>query len=336
VLDGVPDIEHSGKLEIMGIYIVDKPLGLTSFDVVARARRALGTRRVGHTGTLDPLATGVLIIATDESTKLVQFLEKDSKEYLAFVSLGASTPTLDAEGPVLETSAVPDGVLEREHVNEILASFVGPQMQMPPAYSAIHVNGQRAYDLARSGQDVILEPRAVTIHDLRCNLIFPSMHGFQREEYRPMRLADFSRGFGWSVSPNGFTFKFPEPLGEFPTLMLNVSVSSGTYIRSLARDIGLKLGVPAHLAGLVRTRVGKFNLENAVTLEKLRPELMIPDLDALDLPVLELNAKEAKDVRDGKRHASSLTGLVTLTCDGHLVAIVEGDGSQLKVRRVWQ
>ncbi len=318
----------------MGIYIVDKPLGLTSFDVVARARRALGTRRVGHTGTLDPLATGVLILATDESTKLVQFLEKDSKDYLAFVSLGAGTPTLDAEGPVLETQDV--GVLERGRVNEILESFVGPQMQMPPAYSAIHVNGQRAYDLARSGQDVKLEPRAVTIHDLRCNLIFPSMHGFQREEYRPMRLADFLRGFGWSVSPNGYTFKFPEPLGEFPTLMLNVSVSSGTYIRSLARDIGLKLGVPAHLAGLIRTRVGKFNLENAVTLEKLRPELAIPDLEALDLPVLELNAPEAKDVRDGKRHASSLTGLVTLTCDGNLVAIAEGDGLQLKVRRAWQ
>jgi tRNA pseudouridine55 synthase len=336
VLDGVLEIERSGRLEIMGIFVVDKPLGLTSFDVVARARRALGTRRVGHTGTLDPLATGVLIIATDESTKLVQFLEKDSKEYLAFVSLGASTPTLDAEGPVLETSAVPDGVLERERVNEVLESFVGPQMQMPPAYSAIHVNGQRAYDLARSGQDVKLEPRAVTIHALRCELIFPTVRDFQKLEYRPTTRQDFSRGTGWSASPNGYAFKFPEPLGEFPTLMLNVSVSSGTYIRSLARDIGLKLGVPAHLAGLVRTRVGKFNLENAATLEKLRPELAIPDLDALDLPVLELSAKEAKDVRDGKRHASSHTGLVTLTHDGNLVAIAEGDGVQLKVRRAWQ
>ena len=320
----------------MGIYIVDKPITLTSFDVVARARRALGTRRVGHTGTLDPLATGVLVIATDESTKLVQFLEKDSKDYLAFVSLGASTPTLDAEGPVLETKDVPDDVFERQHVNEILESFVGPQMQMPPAYSAIHVNGQRAYDLARSGQEVVLEPRAVTIHALRCNLIFPSMHGFQREEYRPMRLADFSRGFGWSVSPNGYAFKFPEPLGDFPTLMLNVSVSSGTYIRSLARDIGLRLGVPAHLAGLVRTRVGKFMLENAATIEKLRPEPTIPDLDALDLPVLELNPREAKDVRDGKRHTSDRTGLIALIHDGRLVAISEGDGSSLKVRRAWQ
>lgn len=336
MLDGVLEIQHSGRLEIVGIYVVDKPLGLTSFDVVARARRALGTRRVGHTGTLDPLATGVLILATDESTKLVQFLEKDSKDYVALVSLGASTPTLDAEGPILETSAVPDGVLERERINAMLESFVGPQMQMPPAYSAIHVNGQRAYDLARSGQDVVLEPRAVTIRALRCDLIFPSVRVFQRLEHRPTSMVDGARGSGWSMSLNGYTFQFPEPLGDFPTLMLNVSVSSGTYIRSLARDIGLKLGVPAHLAGLVRTRVGKFNLENAVSLEKLRPELAISDLEALDLPMLELNAREAKDVRDGKRHASSQTGLVTLTSDGKLVAIAQGDGSQLKVRRAWQ
>ncbi len=320
----------------MGIFVVDKPLGLTSFDVVARARRILGTRRVGHTGTLDPLATGALVIATDESTKLVQFLEKDSKDYLAFVSLGASTPTLDAEGPILETASVPDAVLEPERLRRILESFLGPQMQMPPAYSAIHVNGQRAYDLARSGQEVTLQPRAVTIHALRRHLTLPTMHDFLRLEYRPTTRQDFSHGTGWSASPNGYIFKFPEPLGEFPTLMLNVSVSSGTYIRSVARDIGLKLGVPAHLAGLVRTRVGKFNLENATSLEQLRPELAIPDLDALELPVLELNASQAKDVRDGKRHASSRAGLMTLTHDGKLVAIAEGDGSSLKVRRAWQ
>lgn len=300
----------------MGIYIVDKPINLTSFDVVARARRALGTKRVGHTGTLDPLATGVLIVATDESTKLVQFLEKDSKDYLAFVSLGAGTPTLDAEGPILETGTVPDGALE--HLDSVLASLAGAQMQMPPTYSAIHVNGQRAYDLARQGQDVKLSPRSVTIHKLELLGVFASM-GAARTSPRGLR-----------------EFDSPKPLGDFVTLELNVSVSSGTYIRSLARDIGLKLGVPAHLAGLVRTRVGKFGLENAVTLQELRPELAIPDLDALDLPVLELNAREAKDVRDGKRHASSLTGVVTLTCDGKLVAIAEGDGESLKVRRAWQ
>lgn len=303
----------------MGIFVVDKPLGLTSFDVVARARRALGTRRVGHTGTLDPLATGVLIVATDESTKLVQFLEKDSKDYLAFVSLGASTPTLDAEGPILETILVSDGVLEPERLKPVLESFLGPQMQRPPAYSAIHVGGQRAYDLARQGQDVKLEPRAVTIHALELQGIFNSMAEVRE---RP-----------WGFEQR--TVDFPSPLGDFTTLALSVSVSSGTYIRSLARDIGSKLGVPAHLSGLVRTRVGKFRLEKAARLEELRPELAIPDLEALDLPTLELNAREAKDVRDGKRHASGRTGLIALTHDGRLVAIAEGDGATLKVRRAW-
>lgn len=320
----------------MGIFVVDKPLHLTSFDVVARAKRALNTRRVGHTGTLDPLATGVLVLATDDSTKLVQFLEKDSKDYLAFVSLGAGTPTLDAEGPILETSPVANELLEPERIRAVLLEFIGPQQQMPPAFSAIHVGGQRAYDLARSGQDVKLEPRNVTIHHLQHALTLPTMRDFQKLEYRPITNPDFARGVGWGASPNGHTFGFPVPLGDFPTLMLNVSVSSGTYIRSLARDIGLKLGVPAHLAGLIRTRVGKFHLEDAVKLEDLRPEQAILDLEALDLPVLSLDARQAKDVRDGKRHPSDRTGLVTLVHDGRLVAIAEGDGASLKVRRAWQ
>jgi tRNA pseudouridine55 synthase len=320
----------------MGIFVVDKPLRLTSFDVVARAKRTLNTKRVGHTGTLDPLATGVLVLATDDSTKLVQFLEKDSKDYLAFVSLGAGTPTLDAEGPLLETSPVTNELLEPERIRAVLEEFIGPQQQLPPAYSAIHVGGQRAYDLARSGQDVKLEPRNVTIHQLQHELTLPNMQDFHKLEYQPVTQPDFAGGVGWGASPNGYTFAFPVPLGDFPTLMLNVSVSSGTYIRSLARDIGLKLGVPAHLAGLIRTRVGKFQLKDAAKLEDLRPEQAIPDLEALDLPVLRLNAQQARDVRDGKRHPSDHTGLVTLIHDGQLVAIAEGDGSSLKVRRAWQ
>ncbi len=318
----------------MGIFVVDKPLRLTSFDVVARAKRALKTKRVGHTGTLDPLATGVLVLASDDSTKLVQFLEQDSKDYLAFVSLGAGTPTLDAEGPILETSPVANELLEPERIRTVLEEFIGPQRQMPPAYSAIHVGGRRAYDLARSGQDVKLEPRNVTIHHLQHELTLPSVQDFEKLKYHPQ--PDAAHGVSWGVAANGYTFAFPEPLGRFPTLMLNVSVSSGTYIRSLARDIGLKLGVPAHLAGLIRTRVGKFHLVDAVKLEDLRPEQAIPDLAALDLPVLSLNEQQARDVRDGKRHRSDRTGLVTLIHDGRLVAIAEGDGSSLKVRRAWQ
>ena len=132
----------------MGIYIVNKPLGKTSFDAVAMARKQLGTKSVGHTGTLDPLATGVLVIATDSSTKLVQFLTADSKDYLAFISLGASTPTLDSEGPILETKDVPE--FSSEQIKNVLRTFVGAQQQLPPIYSAIHVNGERAYEIGRA------------------------------------------------------------------------------------------------------------------------------------------------------------------------------------------
>ena len=316
----------------MGIYVIDKPLGLTSFDVVARAKKRLNTGKVGHTGTLDPLATGVLIVASNQSTKLVQFLEKDSKDYLAFISFGASTPTLDAEGPILETQAVSRDEL-RPNIEAALEQYCGPQMQMPPSYSAIHVNGERAYDLARKGQEVILNTRAVTVHKLKGDLMLESMQEFRKLEYRPYKQEDGSTE--WHAAPNGFVFNLPEPLGEFPTLMLNVSVSSGTYIRSLARDIGLALGVPAHLAGLVRTQVGKFKLEDAQKIETLEPNPSIPDLDALDLSVLELSLFDAKRIRDGKLHTSSHVGLLVATCEGELVAVLEGDGQNLKVRRAW-
>jgi tRNA pseudouridine55 synthase len=296
----------------VGVFVVDKPLHLTSFDVVARARKLLNTRRIGHTGTLDPLATGVLVLCTEESTKLVQFLETDSKDYVAFVSLGSSTPTLDAEGPILETQPVP--ALSELPLEPVLERFRGTQQQLPPAFSAIHIDGQRAYDLARQGKEVKLEPRTVTVHRLELLSTLPSMR---------------------EAPPKG---TFPEPLGDFPTLVLACSVSSGTYIRSLARDIGAALGVPAHLAGLVRTRVGSFKLEDAVKLDELTPSLARGDLDSLALPRLEVNAKQAKDIRDGKRIPHDHTGraAVTLEGEGALVAIVDGDGSSLKVLRAWQ
>jgi tRNA pseudouridine55 synthase len=292
----------------MAVHILNKPLGWTSHDVVAKARKLLGTRKVGHTGTLDPLATGVLVLLSNESTKLVPFLEKASKDYVGYVSLGASTPTLDAEGPIVERD---EGRKTKDEgsLGAVLQGFVGAQMQMPPSYSAIHVDGQRAYDLARAGKEVKLEARAVTIYALELQAVLPQMVvGGQ----------------------------FPKALGEFETLQLGVSVSSGTYIRSLARDIGTALGTVAHLAGLVRTRVGKYSIEQAVDIEDLRPEQGLPDLAALEFPVLELSGKEARDARDGKRVASDAVGRLTLTLEGQLVAIADGDGSSLKVLRAWQ
>jgi tRNA pseudouridine55 synthase len=296
----------------MGIYIVNKPLGKTSFDAVAIARKQLGTKSVGHTGTLDPLATGVLVIATDSSTKLVQFMTADSKDYLAFISLGASTPTLDAEGPILETQTVPE--FSSEQIDAVLEKFVGLQQQMPPIYSAIHVNGERAYDLARAGKEVKLELRNVTIHKLEL----------------------IKYGKNLEAVTDGIPHPLPTPLGDFPTLLVFASVSSGTYLRSLARDVGEALKVPAHLSGLIRTRVGKFKLEQAIELENLGNATPIPELDVLEMPRIEVTAKQAKDIRDGKKLEHDALGQVVLTLEGQLVAVVEGDGSRLKVIRAWQ
>jgi tRNA pseudouridine55 synthase len=290
----------------VAVFIVDKPLGWTSFDVVAKARKLLGTKRIGHTGTLDPLATGLLVLLTDESTKLVPYLEIADKDYLAFISLGASTPTLDAEGPILET--IPVSQISAEQLEQVLERFRGQQMQLPPSYSAIHINGQRAYDLARAGKEVKLELRPVNI--LKLNHL---------ETLEKMPIGTF-----------------PPALGEFLTLKLEISVSSGTYIRSLARDIGHAFGTVAHLGGLIRTRVGKFTLEEAVPLEQLEPSLGRPDLTALDYPVIELNPKEARDLKDGKRIPNSNIGRYTITQEDKLIAIAQSDGSSLKALRVWQ
>lgn len=310
----------------MPVYAVNKPLGLTSHDVVARARRLLGTRKVGHTGTLDPLATGVLLLCAGSSTKLVQFMEGDGKDYLAWVSLGAATPTLDAEGPVGEQVSV--DMPTREQVEAVLPGFLGSQQQVPPQYSALQVNGVRAYAVARSGGSLDLPARSVVIQDLRLLGVFPSL------EASPRRLSPAPDG-SWRPDPDGRAFELPPALGQFPTVLLWARVGSGTYLRSLARDLGAALGVPAHLAGLVRTRVGKFGLEQTVELEELSTAPGLDDLDALDLPRLELNSGTARALREGKRPASDPTGRYAATLEGQLVAVVDGDGQCLKVVRGW-
>lgn len=310
----------------MPVFVVDKPLALTSHDVVNRARRLLGTRRVGHTGTLDPLASGVLVLCTEASTKLVQFMEADNKEYLAWVSLGASTPTLDAEGPVEDTAELALPTFAR--VEEVLAGFLGPQPQIPPQYSALQVNGQRAYAVARAGGALELPARPVVIHDLRLLGSFASL------EEAPKTFSPAPDGT-WIPAEGGRAFPLPPALGAFPTLVLWARVGSGTYLRSLARDLGAALGVPAHLAGLARTRVGQFDLRQAVALEELPSAQGFGNLEALSLPRLELDARTAKDLRDGKRPASALSGRFMATLNGALVAVVDADGQALRVVRAW-
>ncbi len=312
----------------MPVIAVDKPLNLTSHDVVNRARRLRGTKRVGHTGTLDPLATGVLVLCTDESTKVVQFMEYDSKDYLAWVSLGAGTPTLDAQGPISAAAPVPE--LSAGQIITALAGFVGPQKQIPPQYSAIQVGGQRAYAVARAGGEIELPARDVTVHSLDLLGVYRSVQAaprtFDPQTWNPVT---------WEAAAGGLTFTLPEPLGEFPTLLLRASVGSGTYLRSLARDIGAALGVPAHLAGLVRTRVGRYGLRDAVQIEDLPGAQGIEDLAALHFPHIEATETQARELRQGKRPAHTASGRHTVTLNGELVAVVDGDGEHLRVVRAW-
>ncbi|GAA5514661.1 tRNA pseudouridine synthase B [Deinococcus carri] len=309
----------------MPVIAVDKPLGLTSHDVVNRARRARGTKRVGHTGTLDPLATGVLVLCVDDSTKLVQFMEADSKDYLAWIALGGASPTLDAEGPL--TEVVPVRLPSGEEVRAALAGFVGPQQQVPPQYSAIQVGGQRAYAVARAGGELDLPARNVVIHSLELLGVYDRVGDAPRT---------FSRGpQGWEPDANGRTFTLPAPLGDFPTLLVRASVGSGTYLRSLARDVGAALGVPAHLTGLVRTRVGRYDLADSVAVDDLAGAEGLPDLAALDFPRLEAGERLARELRQGKRPRSPLTGRHVVTLDGELVAVVDGNGEELRVVRAW-
>jgi tRNA pseudouridine55 synthase len=212
-----------------GLLVVDKPSGLTSHDVVARARRALRTRAVGHAGTLDPMATGVLVLGVGRATKLLGHLALDDKEYLATIRLGASTTTDDAEGVVLaETDA---STVDLEGVRRGLAALTGPIQQVPSSVSAIKVGGQRAYKLARAGEHVELAARPVTVKRFELLAV-----------HRGTAVTD---------------------------LDVLVECSTGTYVRALARDLGAALGTGGHLTALRRTRVGPFGLTGARTLDQL-------------------------------------------------------------------
>ena len=313
---------------LMGVYLVDKPLGLTSFDVVSAARRAFSTRRVGHAGTLDPLATGLLVIATDTSTRLVPYLTGHDKDYLALISLGAATATLDAEGPITFEAPVASSVVARAPA--ALASLVGDQDQIPPQFSAIHVNGGRAYAAARAGNQVDLAARRVTVHSLTLLATLERAPDIGALAHLPSLAA------AWPAGAQGASRRdWPEPLGDYPTLVVQVTVSAGTYVRAIARDLGERLGVPAHLSGLVRTRVGGLELQAATALEDLASAAPVLETAACGLPLLSVNAHTAKDLRDGKRLPGATLGLVAATLNGQLVAILEGDGVDLRVRRAW-
>jgi tRNA pseudouridine55 synthase len=290
--------EHDGEPMTSGVLVVDKPKGLTSFDVVARVRRALGERRVGHAGTLDPMATGVLPICVGEATKLVPFLQAGEKEYLAELRLGVTTDTQDAEGKILLTREVS---VTREQLDAALPNFIGRILQVPPMHSALHVDGKRLYEFAREGVEVERAPRPV--------------------EVREIRVLEFAP----------------------PRVELAVTCGKGTYIRTLAADLGEALGCGAHLTALRRTRVGAFGLDHAAGVDGLAEARLLGLADALGgFPALLLDDSQARDVRDGKKKtieqlpAQSSDGWVRLLRpDGSLLAVAESAGGRLRLERVF-
>ena len=287
-----------------GLVVVDKPAGWTSHDVVARVRRLAGTRKVGHAGTLDPMATGVLVLGIDKGTRLLTYLVGTGKEYLATVRLGVATATDDAEGEIV-TAADASGV-RRDDVVAAMARLTGDIEQVPSSVSAIKVDGRRAYARVRAGEAVELAARPVTVHR------------FDLFDARP------------ATGPDG--------LGVLD-LDVVVQCSSGTYVRALARDLGTALGVGGHLTALRRTRVGGYGLDAARTLDQLEADFTaqpLADAARTMFPARDLTADEARDLSYGKRIAvvpSGPTGTTTspvaaFAPDGTLVALLADDAGR--------
>lgn len=334
----------------MPVHPVDKPLGSSSHDVVARARRLLGTRRVGHAGTLDPLATGVLVLLSEEATKLSPFLTASDKEYLAWVAFGLGTPTLDAEPPEDDgalTRAAPDALaaLTREGVATAARAFLGLTEQRPPAFSAIKRDGTRSYAAARRGEATEPPARPVAYRSVEV-LGFAPRRGDLPTGFAPQPDAGdqttdaTARRSTWrpSTAPGGRGFDLPPELAELPCALVAVTVAAGTYVRSFARDLGARLGVPAHLAGLVRVRAGKVDLADCSSLDTVASAAPLDPVALLPYPRASLDDRAATAVRQGKQVELGLTGTTALVDEeGNLAAIVEpGPDGRVRYARVWQ
>ncbi|WP_372727469.1 tRNA pseudouridine(55) synthase TruB [Nocardioides sp.] len=282
-----------------GIVVVDKPAGITSHTVVSRVRRLAGTRKVGHAGTLDPMATGVLVVGVNRATRLLGHLMLTEKGYEATIRLGVATTTDDAEGEITEVVSAAD--VEESAVRDLLAQSVGEIDQVPTAVSAIKVDGKRAYQRVRDGEEVELKARRVTIHALD--------------------VLDVRR--------------------DADTVDVDIAVrcSSGTYIRAIARDLGAGLGVGGHLTALRRTAVGPFDLAAARTLDELGEHFeMVPVADVARsvFASLDLDQTQADDVRVGRALDVRLAELTALFApDGEFLALYEQRGDVAKAVAVF-
>ncbi len=311
----------------MPVYVVDKPLGLTSHDVVARVRKRLGTRKVGHAGTLDPLASGVLVVLVDEATKLSPFLTDSDKRYLAWIGFGATTATLDAEGPITDQANA--GRLRGAEVEAALPPFLELDEQLPPAFSAIKQGGVTGYRAARQGAPLELPPRPAGYREL-------TLLAFARDWAElPTHFAAAEAG-RWQPDPQGRELPLPDALASLPTALVAASVRAGTYLRAFARDLGTALGLPAHLSGLVRTAAGGLGLERATALETFAEAGGLSARDALPFPQVDLSEEQAGRVRLGQRPSLRAEGRVGLIDPaGALVAVAEVREGRTRLLRVW-
>ena len=267
-----------------GILLIDKPKGVTSHDVVGMVRRQLGTKKVGHAGTLDPLATGLMVVGIDSGTKLLSHLFGLDKQYRATIRLGQSTATDDAEGDVLSQADASE--ITKEQIQIELEKLTGEIDQVPSSVSAIKVEGRRAYDIVRSGESVELSARRVKIY--RFQLVSEITH--------------------------------VEKFLEFDVL---VDCSTGTYIRALARDMGSSLGVGGHIRELRRTMVGEFRIDDATSPEQLRKPMTLLEVATMLFPVVELSDTQAQDIIHGKRIHLEETTPIAAGYKGSLLAILE-------------
>ena len=289
---------------VSGVLVIDKPIGMTSHDVVQTVRKGTNIRRAGHTGTLDPRASGVLVVLIGPAVRLSEYISAEDKRYQAIIHLGERTDTYDGEGTITSTSPVE---ITAEQFKEALKGFVGEIEQVPPPYSAVKVKGERAYQRAREGEELELEPRIINVYSL------------ELVEWNP------------------------------PDAVVDVHCSSGTYIRSLANDLGNQLGCGARLAGLRRTKSGRFTLNDAIALRKIIEafdegtwyKYLIPAAEALsEWPSITLTHEEVEAVRHGHRIIAKDANekiIRAITEQGELVALMEYDATtnELQPKKVF-
>ncbi len=250
-----------------GILVVNKAKGMTSHDIVNQIRKIFHTKKVGHLGTLDPNATGVLVIAINEATKLVQYLENDSKIYLAEIIVGFNTDTYDNTGNIIKKSKINN--LDEKIIDNCLLSFLGESMQVPPIYSAIKKDGKKLYEYARNNQEVEIPPRPIIIYEIK-------------------RISEIN---------------FQD---DYASFMIKVHVSKGTYIRSLAKDIGDKLGIPCCMGNLTRIKSGRWLIEEAKTIDEIKNGnyFLYPMLEAVD----EFPFVEEEDIIKKAKNGMKISG----------------------------